>query len=81
MMKDLREIYDATPVNEILTRFSKNSNPIKMIKSVKDTAVAFYYTVRGAEMKVDGQEALAKAYFSRANEILDTWEWLGFKRK
>lgn len=79
--KDLYEIYNITPVNEIFQRFSKNPNIFKLLKSVKDTAVAFYFTKRSAELKVKDENELSKAYHSRANEFLDTWEWLGFKRK
>jgi hypothetical protein len=80
MMRNLLEIYEVTPVNEIFRRFSRNPNPFKMARSVKDTAVAFYYTVRSAELKINGDKKLSDAYLSRANETLDTWEWLGFKR-
>jgi hypothetical protein len=79
MMRNLLEIYEVTPVNEIFRRFSRNPNPFKMARSVKDTAVAFYYTVRSAELKINGDKKLSDAYLSRANETLDTWEWLGFK--
>lgn len=81
MMRDLIGIYEVTPVNEIFNRFSRNPNPFKMARSIKDTAVALYYTVRGVELKHNGDKKLSAAYLSRANETLDTWEWLGFKRK
>ena len=81
MLRGLIGIYEVTPVNEIFNRFSRNPNPFKMARSVKDTAVALYYTFRGVELKVNGDKRLSKAYISKANEFLDTWEWLGFKRK
>lgn len=81
MMRGLVGIYEVTPVNEILNKFSRNPNPFKMAISVKDTAVALYYTFRSVELKANGDKKLSKAYLSRANEFLDTWEWLGFIRK
>jgi hypothetical protein len=78
---DLYEIYKAIPLDEIFSRFSKNPNLFKLLKSTKDTIVAFYYTKRGAELSAGSEERLSNAYYSIANNLLDTWEWLGFKRK
>jgi len=81
MLKGLIGVYEVTPVNEIFDRFSRNPNPFKMARSIKDTAVALYYTFRGVELKHNGDKSLGKAYISMADNFLDTWEWLGFKRR
>jgi hypothetical protein len=81
MLRGLIGVYEVTPVNEIFDRFTRNPNPFKMAKSIKDTAVALYYTYRGVELKYNGNKSLGKAYITKADDFLDTWEWLGFKRK